>query len=220
MFRRTQSTFTTQPVVYFSVFFGIPDFLGSAYKYLKAETGIERTWHVRNLGTTTYSLWGGWMSHNVPMPLTFAVTDTEQSLFHTRLSPDSRKNFNVLTGDLYAANQYFNFFLYHDFGTLLHKTHSKIFRPRIAIAQSFGWSKLNNPQQHISADFNIRDMRRGYFENGIIIEDLIRLEFIKMFFVGIGGGAYGAYGGSVQKPFEENQINGDVLRHETMQTRG
>ena len=203
MFRRTQTTFTTQPVVYCNIFFGIPDFWGSEYKYLKAEIGMERSWHIRNLGTATYSLWGGWMSHNTPVPLTFAVTDTEQSLFHTRGSHDSRKNFNVLTGDAYAANQYLNFFLYHDFGTLLHKTQSKVFRPRIAIAQSVGWSKLNSPQQHISAELNILDMNKGYFESGIIIEDLIRLEFMNTFFVGLGGGVYGAYGGGVQKSFEK-----------------
>jgi len=46
-------------------------------------------------------------------------------------------------------------------------------------------------------------MRRGYFESGIVIEDLIRLELFNMFFLGIGGGVYGAYGGSVQKPFAD-----------------
>jgi len=50
-----------------------------------------------------------------------------------------------------------NVFLYHDFGTLLGKTQSKISRPRIAVAQSFGWSKLDHPEQHVSADFNILD---------------------------------------------------------------
>ena len=200
MFRRTMPlVLTTYPVVHLNIFWGF----GSEYKYLKTEIGAERSWYVRNLGTVTYSLWGGWMTHHTPVPLTFAVTDTEQSLFHTRRNPDSRKSFNALIGDVYASNQYLNAFLYHDFGTLLHKTQSKIFRPRIAVAQSFGWSKLNSPQHHIGANFNIRDMRRGYFENGIIIEDLIRLEFIKFVFVGIGGGIYGAYGGSVQKPFEK-----------------
>jgi len=202
IFRRTQPLFTTQPVLYFNLFVGIPDCFGSLYKYLKTEAGAERSWYIRNLGTTTYSMWGGWMSHETPFPLTFTVTDTEQSFFHTRI-PDSRTAFNVLTGDIYASNQYFNVFLYHDFGTLLGKTRSKVFRPRIAIAQSFGWSKLNHPEHHNSADFNILDMRHGYFENGLMIEDIIRIEFLNLFYIGFGGGVYGAYGGSVQKPFEK-----------------
>ena len=202
VFRRTQTLFTSHPIFYFSLFAGIPDCFGSTYQYIKTEAGAERSWYVRNLGTVTFSCRGGWMSHDVPFPLAFTVTDTRQSLFHTR-NPDSRTNFNVLTGDIYAANQYMNVFLYHDFGTLLGKTRSKVFRPRIAVAQSFGWSKLNHPEQHNSADFNILDMRRGYFENGIVIEDIIRIEIFKLFFVGFGGGVYGAYGGSVQKPFEK-----------------
>jgi hypothetical protein len=132
----------------------------------------------------------------------FTITDVEQSLFHTRV-PDSRIRFNALTGDLYASNQYLNVFLYHDFGTLLGKTRSKVFRPRIAVAGSFGWSKLNHPEYHVSADFNIFDMHRGYFENGLVIEDIIRIKTLNLFFFGIGGGVYGAYGGSVKKPFEK-----------------
>ena len=202
MFKRTRPAFTTRPIVYLNVFYGIPGCSGSAYQYLKTEAGIERNWYIRNLGTATISLWSGWMSHSVPFPLAFTVTETEQSLFHSR-NPDSRKRFNVLTGDVYASNQYLNAFLYHDFGTLLGKTRSKVFRPRIAVAQSFGWSKLNSIESHISSGINILDMRQGYFESGVIVEDVIRIEFFNMFFFGIGGGVYGAYGNSVQKPFEK-----------------
>ena len=200
MYRRTHALFTTHPIIYFNFFTGIPNVYGSKYNYIKLEAGAERSWHVRNLGTVTFSLWGGWMNNDVPFPMTFAVTDTEQSLFHTRF-PDSRTSFNVLTGDVYAANQYFNAFLYHDFGTLLFKTQSTVFRPRIAVAQSLGWSKLNRPERHISPEINILDMQKGYFESGVMIEDVIRLELLKMFFFGIGGGVYGAYGGGVQKDF-------------------
>ena len=201
MFRRTHSVFTTQPVIHLNLFIGLPNVFGSAYRYIKTEIGAERSRYVRNLGTVTYALWGGWMNNTAPMPLTFAITDTERSLFHRRIPQDSRKSFNALTGDAYAANQYINAFLYHDFGTLLHKTQSKVFRPRIAVAQSFGWSKLNRTEQHISSEINILDMQKGYFESGFIIEDIIRLEVVKMFFFGIGGGVYGAYGGSVQQQF-------------------
>ena len=45
-------------------------------------------------------------------------------------------------------------------------------------------------------------MNKGYLESGLIIEDIIRIEYLKMFFFGLGGGVYGAYGNSVQKPFE------------------
>ena len=201
-FRRTQTVLTTFPVFFLNFSAGIPGFLNSTYQYVKTEAGLERSWYIRNLGTTTFSVWGGWIDRELPFPLMFTITDVEQSLFLTRV-PDSRIRFNVLTGDLYASNQYLNFFLYHDFGTLLGKTRSKVFRPRIAVAQSFGWSKLNHPEQHVSADFNILDMHQGYFENGLVIEDIIRIKAFNVFFLGIGGGVYGAYGGSVKKPFEK-----------------
>ena len=200
-FRRTLPIFTTRyPVLFLNFFVGIPDCLGSAYQYIKTEIGVEQSRFIRNFGTTTFSIWSGWMNRETPFPLTFTVTDTEQSLFYNW---HSQTRFNVLTGNVYAANRYLNVFLYHDFGTLLGKTRSNVFRPRIAIAQSFGWSKLNDSELHTSADFGILDMRRGYFENGLMIEDVVRLELFNMFFLGIGGGVYGAYGGSVQKSFEK-----------------
>ena len=185
---------------YLNLFWGIPDCLSSTYKYIKTEVGMEWSRFIRNLGTARFAIWGGWMNNETPFPLTFTVTDTEQSIF---LTGHTLTRFNVLTRNVYAANQYMNVFLYHDFGTLLWKTRSNVFRPRIAIAQSFGWSKLNNIERHISADFNILDMRKGYFESGIVIEDIIRIGIFNMFFMGIGGGVYCAYGRSVKKPVEE-----------------
>jgi len=200
LFRRTRTNFTTFPVLYLNVYKGIPDCFSSAYQYAKIEAGADRRWYIRNLGATSVSLWGGWMDNDTPFPMTFTVTGMEQSLY-LRNVQNWRNRFNALTKVVYASNLYFNAFLYHDFGTLLGKTRSKVFRPRIAVAQSFGWSKLNHPERHVSADFDIRDMHRGYFESGLVVEDIIRIEYGKAFFLGIGGGIYGAYGGSVQKSF-------------------
>jgi len=60
------------------------------------------------------------MNNEMPFPLTFNETATEQSLFLNG-SNNWRTNFQALTGNLYAANQYLNAFLYHDFGTLMFK---------------------------------------------------------------------------------------------------
>ena len=203
LFRRTMpATETRYPVIHLNVTVGIPDRCGSTFRYLKAEAGVERNWYIRNLGHAFFSIWGGWIDGYAPLPMAFTVTGSGQSLYLSA-NRDWRQSFNVLTGGIYSANRYLNFFLYHDFGTLLGKTQSKLFRPRIAVAQSFGWSKLDHPEQHFSADFDIFDMRRGYFESGIVVEEILRIELLKLCFIGIGGGIYGAYGGSVQRPFEQ-----------------
>ena len=200
LFRRSLQVFTTKPVLYFNFYYAIPECFGSKYKYLKAEAGVERRWYIRNFGTTNFSIWAGWMDADTPLPLTFTVTNMEQSAFLTE-GAKWRSSFHALTGDLYASNRYFNAFVYHDFGTLLCKTRSKVFRPRVAVAQSFGWSQLNHPERHSSGEVNISDMSRNYFETGLVIEDIIRTKPFNMFFLGLGGGIYGAYGGSVEKSF-------------------
>ena len=203
-YKRTLPLSTTHyPIFFLNVRLGFPsDHIGSTYKYIKTEAGAEKSWNIRKIGVTTFSLRGGWMSNKMPYPLTFTVAAAGQSLFLTD-NTNWRTNFQALTGNLYAANQYFNAFFYHNFGTSLFKTNSKIFRPQIAISQSFGWSKLNHPEEHISTKFNILDMQTGYFESGIVIDDIIVIKTFNLLSFKFGGGLYAAYGSSVQKPFEK-----------------
>jgi hypothetical protein len=200
MFRKTMPVVTTSPVLYLNLAAGIPDCFDSRYRYYKAEMGIERTWFIRNFGYTTFSLWGGLTDGDAPLPLLFNMSYNQQSIF---IGYDSRTRFNVLLGEVYSANRYVNAFLYHDFGRLLWKTRSRIFCPRIIVSQAAGLSMLENRDRHASESVPINDMRDGYFESGIIVEDLVRINLFNMMYLGVGGGVYGAYGGSVQKSFTE-----------------
>ena len=66
------------------------------------------------------------------------------------------------------------------------------FKPEIKIYQGIGFGWLDNPQQH--QDITIQDMSKGYFESGIMVSNLIRLNMLNFGYFGIGAGVFVRYG--------------------------
>ena len=198
VFKRTHSVQADYPILSLKYAVGIPGVWKGEYFYQKVELGIEFDRFIRNFGRTFFCARGGIVSKDIPVMMLFNQSYLYRTIF---LSAMSKYRFNAIVNQIYASNRYVNGFLYHDFGSLLYKTKSKIFAPRIALAQSAGWSWLSNPEEHGGEP--LCDMHRGYFESGIVVEDLIRFNYLNLFYFGLGGALYGAYGGSVTTPFKE-----------------
>jgi hypothetical protein len=73
----------------------------------------------------------------------------------------------------------------HNFGSV--KTGINWIRPEFHWANSFGIGWLTKPEAHTG--FKIQDMSMGFYETGIVIEDIIKVNLI-----GIGGGVFYRYG--------------------------
>ena len=67
------------------------------------------------------------------------------------------------------------------------KTGIKWIRPDFNLANSFGIGWLREPQRHTG--LTIQDMSKGFFETGIVVDDLIKVNLL-----GIGGGVFYRYG--------------------------
>ena len=198
IFRRTQTFRSDHPVFYLNYAVNMSDAFASPRFYHNTELGMEFNTYFRNVGRTYFSLWGGLAGKDVPVMLLFGQSYLDRTIF---LAETSKSSFNVITNQIYASDRYVHAFLYHDFGSLLYKSKSKIFRPRLALAQSVGWSQLTHPDYHGGRP--LLDMQQGYWESGIVVEDIIRLNYLNFCYIGLGGGLYGAYGGSVELPFPQ-----------------
>jgi hypothetical protein len=191
IFRRTFSYRTDYPVFHLKYTYGIK------YHYSRVEAGIQVDRFFRNFGRTSFSLQGGYINRHIPVMMLFSQSYLNRNIF---FNEESKQKFNAIVNQMYAANQYISGFLYHDFGSLLHRTKSKVFSPRIALAQSAGWSKLSHPNDHGGAP--LYDMHEGYFESGVVVEDIIRINYFNVFYAGLGFALYGSYGGCVKSRFE------------------
>jgi hypothetical protein len=99
------------------------------------------------------------------------------------LSADN--TFETMGLNEFLSNRYFSVFYQHNFGKLLFKT--KKFQPEIIVINNAGWGNLNNPNQHKNAEIKI--MNKGFFETGIKLNNLLKINF-----TGIGAGFFYRYG--------------------------
>jgi hypothetical protein len=57
--------------------------------------------------------------------------------------------------------------------------------------QSSGWGELKNAS-HQGIDY--KEKNKLYHESGLIVNNIVRFNYLKMFYLGIGAGAFYRYG--------------------------
>jgi hypothetical protein len=76
----------------------------------------------------------------------------------------------------FLSDRFISFFVKQDFGNLLFKPVGK-FQPEIALVQNVGFGSLANREPHENIEF--RTMEKGYFETGLLINNIIRVQLFK-----------------------------------------
>lgn len=184
------------PALYFNFIRGIAS-LGGEFDYQKYEAKAIHTFRLRNLGETRLTLIGGWLNGNVPYPILFNGQGVGRNV--PVVNPDIFQ-----TMDLYefANNQFLNLFWTHNFGQLLYKSPIKFFQPELVIAQSIGIGSLNNLTAH--RQIQVQDYSKGYFESGVMINNILRFRYMDLAYFGLGGGVYFRYGAYRNPAFFDN----------------
>ncbi len=184
------------PALYFNFTRGI-ELLGGEFEYQKYEAKAIHTFRLRNLGETRLTLIGGWLNGNVPYPILFNGQGVGRNV--PVLSPDIFQ-----TMDLYefANHRFLNLFWTHNFGQLLYKSPINFFQPELVIAQSMGIGMLSQPEAH--QQIAVQDYSKGYFESGVMINNILRFRYMDLVYFGLGGGVYFRYGAYRNPAFFDN----------------
>jgi hypothetical protein len=76
----------------------------------------------------------------------------------------------------FLSDRFFALFIKQDFGKLLFRTKGK-FQPEIALVHNLGFGTLTDqsPHEHIT----FRTMEKGYYEGGLLINNLIHVQLFK-----------------------------------------
>ncbi len=184
------------PALYFNFIRGLAA-LGGEFDYQKYEAKAIHTFRLRSLGEMRFTIVGGWLNGNVPYPILFNGQGVGRNV--PVVSPDIFQ-----TMDLYefANNRFLNLFWTHNFGQLLYKSPIKFFQPELVIAQSIGIGTLNNPNAH--QQIEVQDYSKGYFESGVMINNILRFRYMDLAYFGLGGGVYFRYGAYSNPQFFDN----------------
>jgi len=166
---------TSHPVIWISYTRGFNGLSGGEYDYHRVNLKAQKTFSFKYLGKTSVVLQSGVVSSRMPYPGLFnALSDYSSFSFY---SPNS---FATMRMNEFAADRYAVVFLSHNFGNLLFR--SKYFNPEPEIVTNIGYGYLTNPQDH--EGLAIRGYEKGYFESGIVLNNMLNLGIVRL---GIGG---------------------------------
>ncbi len=188
---RTQiSLGTNYPIVFFQFTHGIDNLLDGEFNYNRYDLKVTKSFYTKYLGKTSMMLNAGFIDNDVPYTDLFnAMASYRQFTIYV---PNS---FATMRMNEFVSDQYVSFFFTHDFGSLLYR--SKHFEPGIAIATNVGYGSLRHIEKHSLID--IRTMDKGYFESGLLLNNLVKLP---MYTLGLG--AYYRYGNYAYESWKDN----------------
>lgn len=187
-FNQRLSLGTTYPVLSIAYSRGFKGFRGSEFDYNRVEARIEASHFFKNLGQSSVRLQGGMVDKPLPYNMQF-------SGFGSRVGDYSvyiRNSFQTVSPYEFVMDQYAVFHYAHNFGSLLLKT--KKFKPQFTVHQHIGIGTLSNAKEHSSID--IQTMEKGFIESGLQIDNIVRINYFNVAYLGLGGGInyrYGAY---------------------------
>ncbi len=180
------STGSKYPVVHFAFSSGFKVPTYGEYRFNKLSVGIEKTFLIKNFGKTNILLEGGKVEGNVPYPYLFNGNGsfTKDGYLYVRHS------FQTMGLYEFLSDRYANVFLSHNFGTLLFKDQKH--QPEILVFMSAGYGMLSDSTRHRQIAF--KTMEKGFYESGILVNNVFKINYLNLVYLGIGGGVFMRYG--------------------------
>ncbi|MEA5459319.1 DUF5686 family protein [Arcicella sp. LKC2W] len=196
------SIITTLPSPIFALHLaqGVLYFPEGKTNYTKLNARVEYTLNTPSFGQTFLHFTAGKTWGEVPYPY----------LYNGRGGKAEDGNliwvanhFNTMGLYEFTSDQYTNLFVTHSFGSLLSKPNIKWFRPDVSVFQGIAFGNFNNNNNaHEGIDF--KTLEKGYFESGLMVDNLYRKRIMKLFYVGAGIGVFRRWGANELSNNQDN----------------
>jgi hypothetical protein len=185
---RLNETTVPKGEYYVTIVHGLTIFNGE-YGFTKVEFKGKFDLPFSKIGTTTVMVRGGAMTLNEPIIELF----NGYGSFAGTFSLAAPYSFATMRLNEFGAADYTAIHIRHNFSPWLFSEKTKT-RPSLIFAQNFGIGLLKDQQ---IALYNLTDYRKGFFESGFEINNLLRMNYLSF-----GLGIYYRYG-----PYRLNQIS-------------
>jgi hypothetical protein len=188
---------TDYPVVSFAYTqgFKMPEY--GYYNYNKVSLGIEKTFLIKNVGRTKFLLEGGYLKGNVPYSFLFNGNGSNARGNYVYVE----NTFQTMGLYEFLSDKYVNVFFSHNFGSLLFRRPK--FQPQFVIFNNVGYGSLAHPEQHQNLSF--KTMEKGFYESGLLINNIVRINYYNIVYLGLGGGTFMRYG-AYASPYVQNNL--------------
>jgi hypothetical protein len=176
------------PVVTVNYFRGIQNVLGSDFNYNKLNIKITHKQVYKRLGYSEICFEAGVVFEDMPYSLLYvprAGGNINWGHTHINFGFDGKDHFATMEPNEFLSSAFTSLFFRHCFGKL---RKGKTYNPKIVLCQNIGFGWLKHPENHYGVEF--KTMEKGYFESGIVVEDLLVL----MKCLSFGAGVFYRYG--------------------------
>lgn len=147
--------------------------------------GIRYRYRIRRVGESQWSIEAGQVSGEVPMPYLFYSSGIGRDFQWLSLD----RIFQTMDQYEFLSNRFVHVFFRHDFGKLLMR--EKWFQPAIAIEHKIAIGEQSIP---VSALNTYKTLEQPYLEGGLVVDNIIRINYLNVAWLGVGGGVYYRYG--------------------------
>ena len=187
---------TKYPIVYLHYTRGIKGVFNGEFDFNKIAVRIEDFFYVKNLGETKIRLEGGYIDESLPYGLLF----TGEGSYEKNWPVLMRNYFQTAAPYEFLSDRYVHLHFSHNFGSLLLQINN--FKPHITFYQNIGWGNLSNAANHQTIDFKTMD--KGLYESGLQFDNLIKIKYLNIAYLGLGAGAFYRYGPYASREMTDN----------------
>lgn len=173
--------FGRYPVLWFKFTQGFDELGNGDFNYQRLDAMVEKTFLVKNLGTTSIRLIAGKIINPVPFTLIYNARGTYNDF--GVFSPDA---FETMRTNEFQHSEFAMFQFRHSFKDLLFKREN--FRPQLVLVHNMMVGRLTKEQTD-RYDFEPQAASQGYYESGFQIDRLVVSNLS-----GLGIGVFYRYG--------------------------
>ncbi len=157
------------------------------YDYDKWLFAIHQSIIIRRLGRATWRIEGGKVSGNVPFSKLFTLNQSGNDGASFIALPNT---FQTLKDSIWLSDKFLNIYFSQSFGNILYR--SKYSSPQLSIVQNTAIGQLSNPEAHQNIQF--QTATKPIFESGLILDNLLTINYLNFSNFGIGGAFYYRWG--------------------------
>ncbi|KAB2858830.1 MAG: hypothetical protein F9K09_04550 [Flavobacteriales bacterium] len=160
---------TKYPILYARIAQGLNNSYGE-FEYTRITVKTEKAFRIKNIGQPSFYVESGITIGNAPV---HKLNTSLGTFMPNSFLIASDLAFETMLPYEFFSDRFVNIHLKHNFGSLLLKT--KKFQPELVLSTNIGFGTLSNQQNHGGEAF--KTMEKGYYESGLSINNLIKINF-------------------------------------------
>ena len=179
------------PIIWFSYQKNLKNIFKSPYNFDKLEFKFKGKKEFKYLGETNVIAQTGYIHGVAPVTELFNIEGSGADKFDVF----SSESFSTMRPDEFFCDRFAALYFSHNFKNLLFDF--KKFHPEIRVVTNVAWGDLKT-QRHSDAvtqslenltTWGLSDLKKGYYESGVIVDNLIKMLYVKL-----GFGVFYRYG--------------------------